>query len=68
MTYYLVTGTITKTPYMEEPTEMFDDIRLVKAVGRYEAEGKYERFWQDQGRDYSHTYYVHIKSATPTIE
>lgn len=57
MEYFLVRGTVYKTPYMGDE-EIFDDIRLVKAETTEEAQQKYEDYWLAQTSEYSVYYYA----------
>ena len=57
MDVFLVKGSIRYTPYMGD-TEIFDDIRLVKANTATEAEEKYQSWWEAKSSEYSHSYWA----------
>ena len=57
MEYYLVKGTVYKTPYMGDE-ERHEDIRLVKANSAEEAEQKYADYWEKKTSEYSIYYYA----------
>jgi len=66
MEYFLVRGTVYKTPYIGEETS-FEDIRLVKADSLEEAEQKYEDYWRSKTDEYS-VYYYASGNAIETID
>jgi hypothetical protein len=65
MEYFLVKGTVNKTPYMGKETR-FEDIRLVMAYSASEAEQKYADYWQNKTDPYS-MYYSAFGEALETI-
>jgi hypothetical protein len=65
MDYFLVRGTVYKTEYMGDETR-FDDVRLVKAYHKIEAEEKYEEYWRLKTSEYS-VYYHATGHAFETV-
>jgi hypothetical protein len=59
MEYYLVNGTVSKTPYMGKE-ERFQDTKLVKATSAEEAKQKFEDYWEGQTNEYSVYYYAYV--------
>jgi hypothetical protein len=64
--YFLVTGTVEKTPYMND-SQKYDDMRLVKAYSMIEAEQKYMMYWENQSEKYGTVYRAYGVDATETI-
>ena len=57
---YIVKGTVSVTPYMDENYEI-EDIRIVMADDTAEAYTKYQDYWQRKTEEYSIYYYANIE-------
>jgi hypothetical protein len=54
---YIVKGTVTVTPYMDD-TYKIEDIRIVVAGDTAEAYTKYQDYWQRKTEEYSIYYHA----------
>ena len=54
---YIVKGTVSITPYMDDTYEI-EDIRIVMAQDENDAKLKYEDYWNDKTDEYSVYYRV----------
>lgn len=54
---YIVRGTVSVTPYMDDTYEM-EDIRIVMANDAAEAYSKYQDYWRQKTSEYSIYYHA----------
>lgn len=68
MEIFLVQGQVRCSYYMQDDQPVVKEVRLVRAATAVEARVKFEKYWEDQGSAYSHSYYVLNCEVLETVE
>ena len=65
---YLIKAKVRISRYMEHRPERAEEVfRLVEAESYEDAESKFKKYYEEQGSDYSHSYYVDIEDTSSII-
>ena len=68
MNLYLIEGEVVYTPYMGFAEDVKNTNRIVLASSFEEACEKYEKYWTDQNKEYSHDYRVLTITGSEAIQ